>query len=203
MYQPLLGSALAKLLGSRMARSQDFRKELFGRDFYHTELTRKYDEDLYKCFLLAKHGERDSERTKTSTQGLCWHRQGVVYSGIKFVLACSNVALYDTATIVRPSTVFCFNVWCHRKDSIRTAYYKLYSSGSRVLRFYFYDCQYTRNYPVLGDDSTDSRFDYNFHKAVTNLEKDDIDVIQDVLYHTGVLVSLYIVQLTRYVLDGE
>jgi hypothetical protein len=72
-----------------------------------------------------------------------------------------------------------------------------------VLRFYFYDWQYTRNYPVLGDDSTDSRFEYNFHKAVTNLEKDDMDVIQDVLYHTGVLVSLYIVQLTRYVLDGE
>jgi hypothetical protein len=75
-------------------------------------------------------------------------------------------------------------------------YFKLYSAGIRAFRFYSYDRGYTENYSVLGSEAIDSRFEYAFHTAICDEKKDDMDVIQDVLYHTGVLVTLYIVQLT-------
>ena len=102
-------------------------------------------------------------------------------------------------TVVCDNTVYSFNVWNHRDDTITTMYFKLYRRGQRVFRFYFYNQMYTQNYPVLGSGVLDSHFQLVFHKAVCDANKDDDDVIQDVLYHTGVLVTQYLVQLTRFV----
>ena len=171
------------------------------RRFYHNNRIVKYDEELYKFFLHAKHvGGMLNMSGYCAVQGLCWHRKGVVYSGIKFVLAASSVVWFDHASIVLHS-IYSFNVWDYQSDSIGTKYFKLYRGGLRVFRFYFYDHQYTENYPVLGSKVADSRFELAFHKAVCDVRKDDMEVIQDVLYHTGVLVTLYFVQLARYVRD--
>jgi hypothetical protein len=117
-----------------MAKSR-FVTEMFGRDFYPSCLTKRYDTDLYRCFLLANHAQK--WLNLHDKKSMCWYRKGVVYSGIEFLMACYNVEMYEIPMIVKPSTVFCANMWCYKQDSIHTAYYKLYSPDARrVFRFY-------------------------------------------------------------------
>jgi hypothetical protein len=180
-----------------MAKSR-FVIEMFGRDFYASCLTKRYDTDLYRCFLLANHAQNLHDKKST-----CWYRKGVVYSGIKFVMVCDNVEMYEIPMTVKPSTVFCANIWCYKQDSIHTMYYKLYSSDARRVFRFRYPCMQDENYNILGGHDVDSRFEYAFHKAITDIRKEDDEVIQNILYHIGVLVSLYIVKLARFALDVE
>jgi hypothetical protein len=62
---------------------------------------------------------------------------------------------------------------------------------------------FPENNPVLGSQVRDTRFEYVFHTAVRNTKLDVEEVIQDILYHTGVLISPYFVQLARFIRDDE
>lgn len=159
------------------------------RSFEHTRAMIEYDADLYMFFLHIKH-------MLCYIRRVCWYRKGIVYSGIRFVFASSCTNAYNSNTSICENNVYSFNVWDYTTDICRTVYFKLYSAGIRAFRFYSYDRGYTENYSVLGSEAIDSRFEYAFHTAICDEKKDDMDVIQDVLYHTGVLVTLYIVQLT-------
>lgn len=162
--------------------------------FPYTDMMRKYDEDLYLFFMNVKH-----EAMYQDT--LCWYREGVMYSGIKFVLSSCSWAAHSAA--VCPRKVYSFNVWCYHNDTIQTKYLKLYRDGSHVSHFYFYDHLFTENNPVLGSEASDARFECAFHKAVCDSRLDVTDAIQDILYHTHVLVSPYFLQLARFVRDND
>ncbi|CAB3977938.1 Hypothetical predicted protein [Paramuricea clavata] len=183
---------LQKIYG-RSFREKYFREKSFV--FFHTKKGIAFNEALKESFGAKKKHE--------GTGKIIWYDRDVFYTGIESVFwgkVSPNIARtpVDRYTIHGMDGFYQSKIGRDRFH--KTAFFKL-ADDEKVLKFYFYTHNYAHNHPVLGLAEMDAHFETYFHLALT--EKDDINAIQYILQHTGVLVSLFIIQLARFTWDKK
>jgi hypothetical protein len=150
-----------------------------------TQNARDFDAELILFFHGATHGTSyrysQGEISTYSENGLCWFRRGMFFQGVHNVFA-RPLYIEDNDVF----SVFKYERWNYRTDTIATRCFTLTASSSKVFQF-----QTERNPREL-------RFERTFVAELQNEHNSDMDIILNTLRYTGVLVSLHIVELARH-----